>query len=348
MRAIIFGLTLNLLIGIPAIARPPADRGYAGGHEVLEINGKTVFVTRLAGGNVVAEAIEETRGNDMFPGKHPGPAHVEPIVAEMPADAVSDALGDVLRDFLTATNKTFGGSILVMNADMRPVEQRQFDNAMISEVRFDALDAGSKEAAKAQVKIAPGTIRSVPAADSAPKVSPEGKSQKRLLASNFRVAIPSVDCSKVSHVEPIVITRAASEVGKNTRDAMDAGGKMSCANLVMTVSEAGAKDFVDWHRQCVVEGKTGPEMEKTATIELLSQNMKDVELTLEANGVGILAVRPVANEPGSESVRRVAVEMYVERWALKPPGGSNATENPENPPAEGSTPKKPAPRRKPG
>jgi hypothetical protein len=331
---------LSLIIGVPAIARPPADRGY-GGSEALEINGKTVFASRLSGGTVVAEAIVESQGNDMFPRKHLGPAHVEPIVAELPADA----LADVLRDFLSGTDKRLSGSMLTLNPEMRPVEQRQFENAVITEVRFEALDGSSKEPARMQVKIAPAAVRSVSGSDSAPKVSPDGKQKKGLLASNFRVTIPGVDCTKVSRIEPIVITRAAIESAGINRTPTEERGKMSCTNLVITVSEVAAKDFVDWHRQAVIEGKAGPEMEKTATIELLSPNTKDVELTLEGNGVGILAVRPVTSEAGTESVRRVAVEMYVERWALKPTGASSPT---ENPPSDGSTPTKPPPRRRPG
>ena len=324
MRATTLIVMLSLLIAVPAIARPPADRGYSGGSDVLEINGKTVFVSRLSGGNVVAEAVEESLGNDKFPGKHPGPTHVEPIVADLPVNA----LDDLLADFLSGANKTFSGSMITLNAEMRPVAHRQFENATIAEVHFDALDGSSKEPASVQVKIAPGVLRSV-APDAAPKMSLDAKRQKGSLTSNFRVAIPGVDCARVSRIEPIVITAGGN------------GGKISCANLVLMVSEAGAKDFVDWHRQVIIDGRTGPETEKTATIQLLSPNMKDVELTLEANGVGILAVRPGAMESGSESVRRVAVEMYVERWALKPAGGANA---PATPAPEGSTPK-PAPRK---
>ena len=308
---------------------------------MLEINGKPILVSRLSGGNVVAEAVEESQGNDLFPRKHPGPPHVEPIVAELPADAMTD----LLRDFLSGANKSFNGHILVMNAEMRPVEQRQFDNAIISEVRFDALDAGSKEPAKVQVKIAPGAIHSVPGSDSAPKAPPDTK-QKKILASNFRVTIPGMDCSKVARVEPIVIIRTETDSAGVNRIATGAGGKMSCANLVLTVAESSSKDFVDWHRQSVIEGKSGPDMEKTATIELLSPNMKDAELTLEANGVGILAVRPVTSESGAEAVRRMAVEMYVERWNLKPAGGS-ADSTPASPPTDSGTPKVKPPPRKP-
>src|SRR4051812_12971943 len=142
MKAVTLGLMVSLIIGVSAVARPPAaDRNYGGGPEILEINGKTVLVSRLSGGNIVAEAVEESQGSDIFPRKHAGPSHIEPIVAEMPADALSD----VLRDFLSGANKPLNGSTVTLSFDMRPVEQRQFENASISEVRFDALDANSKE-----------------------------------------------------------------------------------------------------------------------------------------------------------------------------------------------------------
>src|SRR5205823_6194174 len=198
-----------------------------------------------------------------------------------------------------------------------------------SEARFDALDGSSKEPFRITVKIAPGAVHPVPTSDAAPTGSLGTKRHKAQLASNFQVTIPSVDCTRVTRVEPIVISAS--------------GGKMSCANLVLSVAEPGTKDFVDWHRQTVVEGKTGADTEKSVTIQLLSPN-KDVELTLQGRGVGILAVRPVPNEPGSEAVRRVAVEMYVQRWELNPTGSDSA---PAKPADEASTPKVKPPPRKP-
>jgi hypothetical protein len=117
----------------------------------------------------------------------------------------------------------------------------------------------------------------------------------------------------VSKVEAISIRMKSPETPDSRSRSTSSG--QSVGDLVLTVSSAKSKPFADWHEEFVVKGNNSQDREKTATIELMSADMKNALLTLEGSGVGIIAVRPESG--GSDSAKRVQVQMYVEQWRVK-------------------------------
>jgi len=57
-------------------------------------------------------------------------------------------------------------------------------------------------------------------------------------------------------------------------------------------------------------------MEKTATLEYLTPDLKETLLTLTFYNLGIFKLTPDKVESGSENIRRVKVEMYCEKIML--------------------------------
>jgi hypothetical protein len=66
----------------------------------------------------------------------------------------------------------------------------------------------------------------------------------------------------------------------------------------------------------VIKGINGDDQEKTLTIELLDATLRNTAMTITGTGVGILALRPVVQPPGS-TAKRVQAELYVERMQIK-------------------------------
>ena len=85
---------------------------------------------------------------------------------------------------------------------------------------------------------------------------------------------------------------------------------MEFPNLVVTLPDANAKDFYDWHEDFVIKGNSSKE--KTGFLEYLTPDLKSVIFKLGFQGIGIFKLSPEKVEQGSDQIRRVKAEMYVE------------------------------------
>ena len=134
------------------------------------------------------------------------------------------------------------------------------------------------------------------------------------MRSNFTVKIPGMVTNGVSKVENLSLTRAVTQdnVG-DQRIATKSPAKPSIPNVVLTVSEATAKDFWAWYDSFLIKGDNGQEKERTIEVQLMGPDMKSSVLTLQGSGVGMVAMRPLI---GTDNAARVEVELYVTKWAI--------------------------------
>jgi hypothetical protein len=290
-----------------ALARPDPGRSYSAGSYRIEIDGMPAAVaTSVQGGNIVAEVAEE-RGGEKFARKRVGRIRIEPIRIEVSAGE----LIDLIKKGCDGTGQMFNGRVVEVDTTGSVIGEREFTNAVLTEIQFPQLDAASKEAARVLVTLQPEQIKSGGGKSSGSKEA--SAKQRQAQASNFRVKVGELDGSGVSKVEAISIRMKSPETPDSRSRSTSSG--QSVGDLVLTVSSAKSKPFADWHEEFVVKGNNSQDREKTATIELMSADMKNALLTLEGSGVGIIAVRPESG--GSDSAKRVQVQMYVEQWRVK-------------------------------
>jgi hypothetical protein len=84
-------------------------------------------------------------------------------------------------------------------------------------------------------------------------------------------------------------------------------------NVVLNLPDTGANDFYTWHQDFVIQGNNGADKEKNGTLEFLSADLRTATFTLSLERLGIFRLTPEKVEAGSESIRRVKVEMYCQR-----------------------------------
>ena len=89
-----------------------------------------------------------------------------------------------------------------------------------------------------------------------------------------------------------------------------------CSNLVLTIPEAHADPFLKWHDDFVVKGNYGKDWEKNGTLEYLTSDMKQTQIKVSLNRMGIFRITPVRTAAGSTALRRVKVEMYLQEVAV--------------------------------
>jgi len=303
------------VVSAGAIASDAAEsrRAYvAGKYELVLDQAGSGFVSSVAGGGATSDVVLEKVGPDHVVHKHLAGVKYEDVSVTCGA-GMSKAFYGWIKDTLEEKSPRKNGAIQAMSFDYKEVGHVNFFNALITEVAFPALDAASRDGAQFMVTFAPE--RTMRAAPSNTQVANHeaGAIQKRWLASNFRFELAGVDATRVSKVEPIIVKqKVVDNPTGELRDAQREPAHVEIPNLVLTVAEAGAQDWYKWHEDFVIKGNNSDAQEKAGAISYLSPDLKTTLFKLTLKHVGIVKVDPETAEAGSENVRRVKVELYVE------------------------------------
>ena len=321
------------------------NRSYVSGNYVLTLDGVNCgFLKSVDGGTIFAEVIKEPPGPSHFVKKHIGQPKYEEFEVHVGFNA-DKALYDWIAQSWAMKYQRKSGSIVAMDFQLNAKSQRQFTSALITETTIPALDGSSKEPAYLTIKFAPETIRTLKSADK--PAGDYGKSeQKMFLPSNFKLEIDGIDCSKVNRIEPLTVkqTTVTNDIGE-ARDAQKEPGKLEFPNLKITVAEVAAESFLAWHEDFVIKGNNGEKNEKNGSLTLLTPNRKEVLARIKFFNLGIFRVQPQKTEANADAIKRVEVEMYVERmeFEVMPAGsGTGSTETKPGEVAPTPLPAKPA------
>lgn len=308
---------LGLVLGAaPAHSADLRDRSLVGGKTAIELNGKQAgWVFNALGGTATAEVVVEPTGADHVTHKHVANVKYDDIAVNC-GTGMSREFFAVVKSGVEGTSPRVNGAIVVADADYKESSRITFANALVSEVAFPVLDASSKEAARMLVTFSPQYTRLV--AGSGQRATQNGTfgTQKKWLASNFKLSIDGLDASRVVKIEPLVAkTISVTNATGNQRDPLREATKIQYSNLVFYVPESAAKPFLDWYDAFVIRGLNAQANEKNGRLELLAPDLRSILFTLDFSGLGIISVAPEPPAPG-ESVRRTRVEMYLETMKL--------------------------------
>lgn len=330
MRQYVRGLVICLLLGLmllstgSAAAPQDAKRSYVPGYFGLELDGVFVgWVSGVEGGNAVSEVVVEQPGPDHIQRKHIAAVKYEDITLSF-GTGMSKPFYDWIASTLSSQPTRKNGAIIAADYDLREVSRLEFTNALISEIGFPALDAGSKDAAKMTLKFAPEYTRRFKGRGSKLAAPVSGK-QKTWLPANFRLRIDGLEgpTSRVNKIEALVVKQKILEdsIGDG-RDYEKEPASLEIPNLVFTTAEAYADDLYAWHEDFVINGNNGQDKEKSGTLEYLSPDLKQVLFKLEFKNLGIFKLTPEKAEAGSEQIRRVKAELYVEEMKFSYDGAA--------------------------
>ncbi len=294
------------------------SRAFIGGKFAVELDGGTPagWVFKAEGGYAKAEVILEKVGNDHIAKKHVGGVSYEEITVSC-GSGMSRGIYDWIKKSFDHDYQRKNGSIITADFNANELSRLNFQNALISEIGFPALDAGNnKEPCKISLKLKPEITRYV--AGGGAKItggafSNDQAKQKQWLTSNFRLRIGGMDCTRVNKIEALTIKQknVDNPCGEQ-RDAQIEPATLDIPNLVITLPESHAREFFKWHEAFVIKGENGDGQELTGTLEYLTSDLTQVLFTVTFEHLGIFKISPDANESGSENIRRVKVEMYCE------------------------------------
>jgi hypothetical protein len=310
-----------------------SGKSYAAGAFALEIEGKLAgFLSSVEGGSAFGDVVEERPGPDGVVHKHLGSVRHDDIVVT--SGFLDGAWGDWLKAFLAGQAPQHDGAILFLSYSYVPVRRLEFRHASIVSVTFPRLDGSSKETGHLTVALRPETTTD--GAGSGSSVT-SGAKTKPWGTSTFVVDLPGIDCSKVSSVAPLTVTQTVAEdaVGADRVPARSLG-PLHVGDLVLTVAQSGAADFVSWRDDFLVRGNNSNADEKTATVAIKTANFKDDLFSIALRGVGIHRLDADKQVLGAASISRVTASMYCEEIELvlpKPAAGPVPAASPADRPA---------------
>jgi hypothetical protein len=290
-------------------------RGYTAASFALTLDGSPAGLLRsVEGGGASAEVIEEkASGNPVK--KHLGTVRYDDVVARVGL-GVGKALQGWIAETLEGKPSRRSGTIQTIDAAGTVRSVREFTHALISEIGFPALDAGSKDTAALTVAWTPESTRAVKAGGKAAKAE-VGPKQKQWLVSNFRFTLGDLPTDRVSKIDAFTIrqTAATDPVGE-IREYRKEPGVLEIPNLRVTFAEVDLPKWETWFQDFVIKGESGDEQELTGRIAFLNPSLAKEIGSIELEHVGICRLAPEPATAGAETVRRWTAELYVERMTV--------------------------------
>lgn len=320
LQRVLIAVGLIAVLALGTGAGP--GRSYVSGNSRLTLDGTNVGVLKsVDGGSIFAEVINEPMGADKVVHKHIGQPKYQDFTLQI-GFGMAKPIYDWISASWTGNYQRKNGEVVAMDMNLNPTSTKQFFNALVTEVTMPALDAASREPGYMTVKFAPEYTRNAKA-PSDPKSGANSTArgeQKSWIPSNFRLEIDGMDTSKVNKVEAFTVKQSAvqNSVG-DARDQQREPAKLEFPNLKITMAESSVDAWNTWLDDFVIKGNNGQDKEKNGTIYYLATDRQTVLAKVKLFNMGIIRIDGAQDEANSDQIRRVTVELYVERMELEVP-----------------------------
>jgi hypothetical protein len=267
------------------------------------------------GGGVKGAVTEEAVGPDSLQLKHVATVEIEPLSLELGMSASSPVF-TWIQDSWSRKFSRRNGEVIHADFNLASVLEQSFEDALISEVTFPALDGGDKNAAYLNVKLLAERIALVKG-DGRKIQGVETEKQKLWTPSSFRLDIDGVDCRHVNKIESFTVKQKIKPLytGKNRYPELEPTG-VEFPKLSLSIAAAYAGSFIDWYNQLVVKGDQDPRQQKTGSIDFLDPSTNEEIFSVQLNKIGINHLTIEKSEANAESIKRCKIELFVETMEL--------------------------------
>jgi len=324
-----FGLTIAKETG--DMADSTQTRSYSAGKFMLELEGSPAgFLHSVEGGEPFASVVNEPVDANGVIRKHVGPAEFGPIRMSF-GTGMSKAVYAWMREVLNRAGSAKNGAIVFCDYNFKERSRLEFNDALITEIGFPALDLSTDNAASFTLALQPQSTRLSETSKGTTVPGFGARAAKRGLANNFRLKIAGLEtaCSNVKKIDAVVVKQPLREGG--------GARTLEIPNVTFTLLDRDAKEFSNWFDDFVLKGINAAENERDGTLEFLgAANQKRALFTLTLSNLGIIRIGHERTENGAHVLARTSVELYCEEMALST--DSQAVGDVDPPPTEPAVP----------
>ena len=265
------------------------------------------LLAQPSGGAVFADVIAEADASAPVLKKHLGTAKYEDLVLPI-GSVMSSALLGWLASSWGSEPQPQDGSVLALDQHLTIRSETAFTGGLIAETAFPALDAANKDLGRVVITIVPATVQT---AGGAGALSFASIKQKLWHSAHFRLELADLDCNAVSRIDPFTVRRRVESVVSGSGGTEVVPGLIEFPNLTVTLAQAHATTWSDWHHDFVVLGNNDDSFEREGALVFLSPDLKSELSRIELHHVGIVRLAPTPGQP-----TRVSAELYCEEMTL--------------------------------
>ena len=286
------------------------------GNFQLKLDGvETGFLKSVDGGAISAEVINEPADSSNLVKKHLGPPRYEPFSIQIGLWMGTPCRVDPGRvDDERRAEERIDRRLRLQHGGqerarvLRRLDHRGDDSRDGRRVEGPVLHDGEVRAGNGSDE------QSVRQGD----VPPVAATKEMWLASNFRLEIAGLDCSKVSAIGSFSVRQTAvTDTIGDARIPLKQPGRLEFPNLSITLAESAAATWMDWFDDFVVKGNNGDEREKSGSLIFLSPNLQAELGRVNFFNLGIFKIGSAKTDAVDERIQRVTAELYCERMELQ-------------------------------
>jgi phage tail-like protein len=310
---------------MPALGKDKPSRAYANTRFVLELDGAgpVGVLTSIDGGHFKSEPIGQQVGQEGLVTRYPGRQKWDEFTIQV-GTSMAKPFWDWIQASIDLKPQRKNGAVVALDFDGYERGRRTFQNALISEIQFPALDAKAKAPAFISVKIAVEYMEYKYSSQGAKRSNPEATlaKQKQYVPANYQVNIDKVGPAISRHVvkvDPVTIKQniILNPIG-NEKWARIEAGRIDQPMLSLYVPETYGDPWMKWWKSFVGEVEHDSGNESSGSIVYLASDCSTHLLSMEFKGIGITSVTFDKHEAGSEAIRNLKVDLYTETMSFSP------------------------------
>ena len=298
-------------------------RSYAAGFFELALDGKdtTAYLKSVEGGQIKGNTSDEPIGPDNMRIKRLSTHEVEPITMEIGMAGSAAVLEWIKGSWDKSWNRR-SGQITHADFNLKSQLQHEFNDALIMETTFPALDGSSKDPGYLKVKIQPESVSYKKSGGEKIQGKVGTQKQKMWINNAFRLTLDGVaGLEYTNKIESFTIKQNIQKMfmGPERFPQIEPTG-IVFPTLSCTMALKHADGLLKWHDEALVSGQAATKMQKTGVLEYFAPDRKKVIFKIDLYQVGLTSLEIPHTTANENQIKRVKFELYVGAMNLDGPG----------------------------
>jgi len=291
---------------------------YSSAHFALELDGsgEITNLRSVEGGTAKAEVISYQMGENGDVWRQLGKEKYEDIKVTV-GIATGGGFWTWMKKFIDGKPERRHGAIIAADYNYEGKAQREFYDALITEIGFPKWDGNDKNQANVTVTLSPETVihSKPPSGQLDVRAKTEAK-QRNVTARNFHFSLDGFEdpCTRCAKVDAFALKMKTIEHHYGTRmEPAKVPGKFEVPNLVFYVPEVDGEPFRAYYKSLFEthERKDGINGRLAFT-----NNNDDQQGEFTFTGVHIFNVQAEKADSGSDEIKMLKIECAVEKLSL--------------------------------
>ena len=304
------------------------ETAYVANRFALELDDKKSagFVSAIDGAHFKANPIKQNVGNTNHVTIYSGKPSYDDITVTV-GMAMSPAFWKWIKASLDNKPERRTGALVGYDFNNLERSRRTFYGALISQVKFPALDATNKTTATISVTISPERLEfkkgdnSKLKQETAPDETPK---QKRWLTSNFRFELDRFKGDESMHTLSVdSFTVKQNIIQQNIGyelESRKAVGRLELPQIVVSFPEHKGHEWIKWYEQAIVKGNR-KDQTTTGVLTYYSTDRKEL-MRLEMAGVSLASIEVDKYDSKKDSIANITATLNIESMSLVPGMGN--------------------------